>query len=73
MASDQQVNARACCAVMKLRRVGTARAMTELEQVEPDLASYLMEEFSLVHRDLLALRGRPGERNACRSACRFWR
>ena len=59
MASDHLVSARAVLRVMTLRRVGTARAMTELEQVEPDLASYLMEEFSLVHRDLLALRGPP--------------
>ena len=60
MASDQLVSARVVLrAVMTLRRVGTSRAMAELERVEPDLASYMMEEFSLVHRDLLALRGPP--------------
>jgi len=33
--------------------------MAELEQVEPELASYVMEELSLVHRDLLTLAGPP--------------
>src|SRR2546423_7735641 len=60
MTRDQQVSAKAVLrAVLKLRRQGTGRAMAELEQVEPDLASYVMEELSLVHRDLLALAGPP--------------
>ena len=60
MASDQQVSARAVLrAVMRLRRQGTDQTMRELERVEPDLASFVMEEFSLLHRDLLALGGPP--------------
>jgi hypothetical protein len=60
MTRDQQVSAQAVLrAVLRLRRQGSGRAMAELEQVEPDLASYVMEELSLVHRDLLALAGPP--------------
>ena len=60
MASDQQVTAQAVLrAVMRLRRQGTDQTLRELETVEPDLASFVMEEFSLVHRDLLALGGPP--------------
>src|SRR5688572_7105774 len=60
MASDQQVTAQAVLrAVMRLRRQGTDQTMRELERVELDLASYVMEEFSLFHRDLLALGGPP--------------
>lgn len=58
MASDQQVSARSVLdAVMELRRRGARQALEELEQVEPDLASYLMESLSDVHRQLLALGG----------------
>ena len=60
MATDQQVSAQAVLrAVMRLRRQGTDQTMRELERVEPDLASFVMEEFSLLHRDLLALGGPP--------------
>jgi hypothetical protein len=60
MASDQQVNAGDVLrALSRLRRQGIDQIMRELEAVEPDLASFVMEEFSLVHRDLLALGGPP--------------
>jgi hypothetical protein len=60
MASDQQVSAQAVLrAVMRLRRQGNARTMAELEALEPDLASFIMEELALVHRDVLALAGPP--------------
>ena len=60
MASDQQVSAQAVLrAVMRLRRQGTDQTLRELETVEPDLASFVMEEFSLLHRGLLALGGPP--------------
>jgi hypothetical protein len=60
MASDQQVSAQAVLrAVMRLRRQGTDQTMQELEKVEPDLASFVMEEFSLLYRDVLALGGPP--------------
>ena len=61
MASDQQVSARAVLrAVMRIRRQGNGRTMAELEAIEPDLAGFVMEELSLVHRDLLALGGPAG-------------
>jgi hypothetical protein len=60
MATDQLVSAGDVLrAVLRLRRQGMDQIMPELESVEPELASYLMEEFSLVHRDLLALGGPP--------------
>jgi hypothetical protein len=60
MASDQQVSARDVLrALARLRRQGIDEAMRELEALEPDLASFVMEEFSLVYRDLLALGGSP--------------
>lgn len=57
MASDQQVSPRAVLravlrAIAEVRRAGTRRVLEHLEQVEPDLASHLMEELSLVHREL---------------------
>ena len=58
--SDQQVSAQdVLAALMRLRRQGSGPVMEHLEKVEPDLAGYLMEELSLVHRDLLALGGPP--------------
>jgi hypothetical protein len=60
MASDQQVSARAVLrALTRLRRQGTEQVLLELEKVEPDLANFVMEEFSLLHRDVLALGGPP--------------
>lgn len=46
-------------ALLKLRRRGTTAALEHLEQVEPDLAAYLMETLSALHHDLLALGGPP--------------
>ena len=61
MASDQQGNARAVLrALTRIRRQGNERTMADLEAVEPDLAGFVMEELSLVHRDLLALGGPAG-------------
>ena len=66
MASDQQVSARAILrAEAELRRVGHRQAMTQLEQVEPDLSSHLWEELSGIHRRLLALGGPPKESRKC--------
>jgi hypothetical protein len=60
MASDQQVSAQAVLqAVLRLRRQGNQRTLQELETLEPDLASFVMEELSLVHRDVLTLGGPP--------------
>ncbi len=56
MASDQQVSARAILrAQAELRRLGHRRVMQQLEQVEPDLMSYVFEELSAIHRRLLKL------------------
>jgi len=66
MASDQQVSARAILrAESELRRVGHRQAMTQLEQVEPDLSSHLWEELSDIYRRLLALGGPPTESRRC--------
>ena len=60
MASDQLVSAGDVLrAVLRMRRQGLDIFMRELEATEPDLASFVMEEFSLVHRDLLSLGGPP--------------
>jgi hypothetical protein len=55
MASDpQQVGPRAVLkAIARVKREGTTRVLEHLERVEPDLASFVMEEPSLVHRDVL--------------------
>ena len=60
MPSDQIVTARAILdAVLELRRLGSTRVLRTLEQVEPDLAEYVMENLSLIHAGLLSLGGRP--------------
>jgi hypothetical protein len=46
-------------ALMQLRRQGAANVMKELEAQEPDLAEFLLEETSAVHRQLLDLGGAP--------------
>ena len=57
---DRQVSSKHVLqSLMRLKRQGTQRALEELEQVEPDLAEFLMEELSLVHRKLLELAGPP--------------
>ena len=58
MASDQVVSARAVLdAEMSLRRLGSHRALHELEQVEPDLTSYLLESLTDIHQSILTLGG----------------
>ena len=62
MATDQQVTARAVLrAVAELERQGPGPAMRLLEQTEPDLAEYVMETLSLIHRRLLALGGNAAQ------------
>ncbi|MDB5358380.1 MAG: hypothetical protein JWN24_4833 [Phycisphaerales bacterium] len=61
MATDQVVSPQDVLrAVMQLRRQGTASVIKELESQEPDLAEFLLEETSAVHRQLLDLGGAPG-------------
>jgi hypothetical protein len=60
--SDQTVGARHVLrSLSQVRRQGLDKAMATLEQVEPDLAGYLMEELSLVHQPLFELGG-PAQR-----------
>ena len=61
MASDQQVSARAVLdAMMEIQRRGH-RVREDLEQIEPDLARYLMESLSAVHGKLIDLSGPADE------------
>jgi hypothetical protein len=61
MASDQVVVAQDVLrAVMELRRLGNRRALEELEQREPDLSEFLLEELTAVHHDLLHIGAGPG-------------
>ena len=58
MASDQVVSARAVLdAELSLRRQGSHRALHELEQVEPDLTNYLLENLTDIPQRILALGG----------------
>jgi len=58
MASDQVVSARAVLdAEMSLRRLGSHQVLHELEQVEPDLTNYLLENLTDIHQRILALGG----------------
>jgi hypothetical protein len=58
-ASDQQVDAKIVLqAIADVKRRGIHRLMEELEAREPDLASHVMEELSLVYQRLSALGGR---------------
>ena len=60
MASDRIVSARNVLdALSELKRIGTTTALEQLEQIEPDLASYLMEELGRVHEALLKLHAKP--------------
>ena len=50
MASDQVVNAKeALQALMEVRRVGGDRILQHLEEQEPDLAKFCMEESSGIY------------------------
>jgi hypothetical protein len=57
MSSDQQVTSRIILkSLLELQRQGTTTPPLEhLEQVEPDLACYVMETLSDLHHQLLAL------------------
>ena len=71
MASDQMVSARDVLdALTEVQRRGDERVMEELEQLEPDLASYVMETLSLINLRLMEMRGRPKETQAARACCR---
>ena len=60
MASDRLVHARMVLqAQLELKRRGTDSAMLQFEQLEPDLAEYVMESLSLVHQRLAELGGPP--------------
>ena len=63
MPSDQSVSAKAVlAAVLEIKREGTRPSLEHLEQVEPDLAEYLMESLTTVHQNLLALGGPARDR-----------
>ncbi len=60
MASDQQVHSRTILqSLLELQRQGITPAMSHLEKVEPDLASFLMESYSDIYQKLMALSGSP--------------
>lgn len=60
MASDQLVSARDVLdALTEVKRRGRERCMEELDQVEPDLASFVMESLSEIHRLIMDLHGKP--------------
>jgi hypothetical protein len=60
MASDQHVDSKLVLqALMELKRVGVARAMSHLESIEPDLAEVVLEELTAIHHELLHLGGPP--------------
>jgi hypothetical protein len=61
MSSDQTVTARDVLrALADVRRRGTRPALEELEQLEPDLAEFLIEEVTAIHHDVLATGARAG-------------
>ena len=56
MPSDQQVSTKAVMtAMLHVNRVGARRTLEELEQVEPDLAEYLMETLGQIHQRLFTI------------------
>jgi hypothetical protein len=55
MPSDQTVTARDVLrALADVRRRGTRSALAEFEQLEPDLAEFLIEEVTAIHHDVAA-------------------
>lgn len=55
MPTDQLVQSRDVLdAVMQIRRQGRAQVLRQLEQLEPDLAEYVMEESSRIYQAVLA-------------------
>jgi len=60
MASDQQVDAKLVLqSLMELQRQGADSVLCHLESTEPDLAEYVLEQLTEVHRRLLDLGGDP--------------
>lgn len=60
MASDQLVNAKdVLLALSQVRRRGPDPLLQELEQREPDLAEYLMEECTALHARISRLACKP--------------
>jgi hypothetical protein len=60
MASDQQVDAKLVLqSLMELQRQGPDSVLRHLESTEPDLAEYVLEQLTEVHRRLLDLGGDP--------------
>jgi len=58
MASDQQVTSKMILQTLQeLTRTGTTPILEQLEQVEPDLASYLMETLTTIYHQILGLGG----------------
>ena len=58
MASDQQVTSKMILQTLQeLTRKGTTPVLEQLEQVEPDLASYLMETLTTIYHQILSLGG----------------
>jgi hypothetical protein len=56
MISDQQVTSQIILqSLLELERQGATATLQRLVEVEPDLASYLMESLSSLHGNLLAL------------------
>jgi hypothetical protein len=55
MPYDQQVTSRIILqSLLELKRQGSTQALEHLEQVEPDLACYVMESLTDLHHILLA-------------------
>ena len=60
MSSDAIVTSRdVLSAQMELRRVGHPRVMQQMEQLEPDLLEFGLEQLSGIHKQLLDLGARP--------------
>ena len=58
MASDQQVTSKMILQTLQeLTRTGTTPVLEQLEQVEPDLASYLMETMTTIYHQIIELGG----------------
>src|SRR5258706_16172671 len=60
MASDRIVTAKDVLdALMRVQRTGPDPLLRELEQLEPDLCEYLLEQASAVHQAIAKLGTRP--------------
>jgi len=62
MATDQIVTAQDVLrSVLQVRREGNQAVLQLLEQQEPDLAEYLLEELTELQRQILDLAGKPAK------------